>query len=558
MLNIKKKLLPSVMAAALATGVAFSGSASAIHLAEDGIGQSLLGPIYLANGVYSTKVAVVNTRNDVAVKAKVVLRSSVNSDELLDFICYLSPSDVCRFEIRQEGDKVYLYSDDDSILSPVAQGDDSVNKVDSLAKASATFASISPLTQELYDWRLTGTNDTTTMGHIEVFGVYGAKGNVVGYDSIGSEVTVQVKEGMSKFDLARIFDTPRYDYHYDSLFHRQITSANSLSLSDVVSNAPVEKTERNSGVDAPWGTLVSSKIRSTDPSWVALTGSVSIENNVDRIGYRIPALAGEAGDEVDAPYVVPTTLSDVAGTAAWDGFVVSNPEFDVTIGKETLLGSQFGISSTGVVNLSKIVEIETALATANFQATYEDNSNSTPAGTDRTQLIVTFPTRYLHDDDYDPGKTVFPKDPCGTPGLLAADTHSAPFQADGLALYSMIAYDNQEHYTETVDGLIFSGVQLCPDGSVPRSQTETTVRRDTRADNDCDTRGGLVEVNYFFPAWPASTDRYNFESGWFNLALEPRAGCPYNGMPAISYTHKYVIGENSPIKSWLTPVGHKK
>ncbi|WP_353571696.1 hypothetical protein [Candidatus Albibeggiatoa sp. nov. BB20] len=557
MLNIKKKLLPSVMAAALATGVAFSGSASAIHLAEDGLGQSLLGPIYLANGVYSTKVAVVNTRNDVAVKAKIVLRSSVNSDELLDFICYMTPSDVCRFEIKQEGDKVYLTSDDDSVLSPAEQGDSSVTTVNSLAKASATFASINTLSQELYDWRLTGTNDTTTMGHIEVFGVYGVKGNVVGYDSVGTETNILIKEGMSKFDLAKIFDTPRYSYHYDSLFHRQIASSNSLALSNVAVHAPTEKTERNSGVDAPWGTLASSKIRSTDSAWVALTGSVSIENNVDRIGYRIPALAGSVGDEVDAPYVVPTSLSDVSSTAVWDGLVIANPEFDVTIGKETLIGNQFGISSTSVVNLSKVVEIETALAASNLEATYEDDGSSTPAGSNRTQLIVTFPTRYLHDDDYDPNKTVFPKDPCGTPGLLAADTHSAPFQADGLALYSMIAYDNQEHYTETVDGLIFSGIQLCPDGSVPKSQTDTTVRRIIRADQDCDTRGGLVEVNYFFPGWPASTDNYNFESGWFNLALEARNGCPYAGMPAISYTHKYVIGDSSPIKSWLTPVGHK-
>jgi len=554
MLNIKKKLLPSVMAAALATGVAFSGSASAISLAENGVGQSLLGPLYLANGVYSTKVAIVNTRSDVAVKAKVVLRSSVNSDELLDFICYMTPSDVCRFEIKQEGDKVYLYSDDDSILSPVAAGDSVAATVDSLAKASATFASIKPLTQELYDWRLTGTNDTTTMGHIEVFGVYGVKGNVVGYDSVGSEKNVLIKEGMSKFDLARVFDTPRYDYHYDSLFHRQIASTNSLSLSDIVSHAPTEKTERNSGTSAPWGGLSSSKIRSTDPAWVALTGSTSIESGVDRIGYRIPALMGELGDAVDTTtpnHTVPVSLT-VDGTAAWDGLVVANPEFDVTIGKETLIGTQFGISSTGVVNLSKVVEIETALAATSLQAAYEDDANSYNAGNNRTQLVITFPTRYLHDDDYDPNKAVFPKDPCGTPGLLAADTHSAPFQADGLAHYSMIAYDDQEHYTETVDGLIFSGVQLCPDGTVPR-QTAST-----RADGECETKGGLVEVNYFFPDWPETVEGgYDYTSGWFNLVLEPRTGCPYAGMPAVGFTHKYVTGGPSPIKSWLTPVAHQ-
>ena len=112
-MSLKKKLMPSLMAAALASGVAFSGSAQAVHLAEDGIGQVLMGPIYLAlDGGYTTKVAIVNTRNDAAVKAKVVLRSQVTSVEVLDFICYLTPADVCRFEIRNVNGQATFYSDD--------------------------------------------------------------------------------------------------------------------------------------------------------------------------------------------------------------------------------------------------------------------------------------------------------------------------------------------------------------------------------------------------------------------------------------------------------------
>jgi hypothetical protein len=44
-LSLKKKILPSVMAATLASGMTFVGNANAISLAEDGLGQSLLGPL---------------------------------------------------------------------------------------------------------------------------------------------------------------------------------------------------------------------------------------------------------------------------------------------------------------------------------------------------------------------------------------------------------------------------------------------------------------------------------------------------------------------------------
>jgi hypothetical protein len=95
---MKKKLLPSAVSVVLAAGIGFSGGAQAIHLAEDGIGQVLLAPMFLADGGYKTKVAIVNTSPTHAVKAKVVFRSAVASIELFDFLCYLTPSDVCRFE----------------------------------------------------------------------------------------------------------------------------------------------------------------------------------------------------------------------------------------------------------------------------------------------------------------------------------------------------------------------------------------------------------------------------------------------------------------------------
>lgn len=503
-LSLKKKLLSSAVAIALASGFTLSANVSAIHLAEDGIGQVLLGPLYLADGTYVTKVAIANTRNDTAVKARVSLRSSVASTEILDFICYLTPADVCRFEIRRGADgRVVLYSNDDSIKSPVPPG----SNVPSDGRG-ATFASIIPVTQELFSQNL-GVNDTNTMGHIEVVGAYAAKGVIA--TAAGN---VNIVQGMSKFDLARVFDSARADLD--------------------TRNKPNEADERRGVIMAP---LQWSNIRSTDPTWVRIMGDVELVNaGTDRVGYRFPALAGALGDNVPNKFPDPTVpLAVAVPEDQFDGLVIANQRYDVNTVTPTNLAIGWGANGG-----DKVVEVEAALAATDLQQTYEDDSRSAPtAGVNRTRLVITFPTRYLH------GKVVpnvFPADPCATPGLTIADNFSAPFQVDGTVLYGLRAYNNFEQGTQ-IGGVVFSG---------------STQPQDR-----------LVEVNYFIPAWPQTfwTDatrttivagQNNFESGWYNVALTARQGCPYPGLPVLSFTHKFMVGAGgAPTQSWFVPTSHQ-
>ncbi|NJO17058.1 MAG: hypothetical protein HC877_15355 [Thioploca sp.] len=543
--SLKKKLLPSLMAAALVSGVTFTGNAHAIHLAEDGIGQVLLGPLYLADFGYKTKVAIVNTNSTKAVKAKVVLRSSVASTELLDFICYLTPADVCRFEIREENGKIVMYSDDDSIKSPVSDEVKGVPVVDSLERTKTTFASILPVTQPLFVQNL-GRNDTSTMGHIEVFGLYAVDGTVVGRTQNDRPVPVTIERGMAKFALAQIFDTPRYLENYDNslYYHGTTLEYDRATESGTRDNDPSEQTERLMGSLAPLASLSMSRIRSTDPSWIQLVGNVEMVSSVDRVAYRFPALAGAIGDNVSFPYMIPAGLHATA--AQWDGLVVANPRWDANAANETGIGVNFGINTFGLPNYDKTVEIEAALAATNLQQSFEDESSSNQDTGYRTRLLVTFPTRYRHNPTVDP---------CAT-GVTGSQ-FSPPFQPDGAMLYNLTAYNNFEETTVTTGTPFSGGPRGCQDDpNTPQ--------------NECVNK--LAEVNYFIPKWPTSnidangnpaTGTIDFRSGWFDMNLEaktdPSNGCTsyYPGAPVLSFTHKYIETSNGFTQSWFVPTVHQ-
>ncbi|WP_157237582.1 hypothetical protein [Beggiatoa alba] len=488
------------MTAALVTGAAFSGSASAVHLAEDGIGQVLLGPIYLglANS-YTTHVAIVNTRDDVAVKAKVVLRSQYTSAEVLDFICYLTPSDVCRFDIINVNGQATFYSDDDSV-----RGNDPLT-----GSEGTSFASINPIQAQLFDQNL-GAGDNNEIGHIEVIGAYAVNGVI---NTPSGNVTIA--KGMSKFALAAVFDVARTD----------------LDARNGAETVALTRDANGNLSPTPAG-----RIRSADPTWVQLTGQLTLRApNGDRMGYRFPALAGEVEDNVPpaGEIVYASTLANVP----FDGRVISNPLYDVQGGAgaaESAVGFNFGGAAYGVrtATYDNIMELEYAMSTTRIQGTYEDDGFTSPvAGVNRTQLVITFPTKYRHL-----------RDVCGT-GVTVSSSAPwyPPFEAAGPITYTLTQYDNQEH-SVAISGSIFSG------GSAPKSKQLP------------------FEVNYFIPDWNATvrdangnirTGSYNYESGWFDMLISPRVGCPYPGAPILSFAHKYQINSTGIVNSWLVPNAHK-
>ncbi|MCS6997690.1 MAG: hypothetical protein NZ533_12255, partial [Casimicrobiaceae bacterium] len=83
----KKKLL----AAAVAAGAsALAGTAGAVAINADGLGQALIYPYYTARDGQTTFVSVVNTTTQGKV-VKVRFREALNTDDVLDFNLFLSP-----------------------------------------------------------------------------------------------------------------------------------------------------------------------------------------------------------------------------------------------------------------------------------------------------------------------------------------------------------------------------------------------------------------------------------------------------------------------------------
>jgi hypothetical protein len=472
--SFRKTFLSSAVAVAMVSGVVISNNASAIHVAEDGIGQVMLAPYYDARTGTKTKFALVNTRDDVAVKAKVVFRSFAQSTEVLDFICYLTPGDVCRFEVINKNGQAYLYSKDDSIKS-------SGNPV--------MFGSQKDVDQQLFDdtmKRIDG-NDINEVGHVEIIGAYAAMGTIV-----TPQGAVTITRGMSKFDLMKVFDTPRGGL--TALNGGEVRASGRL-VGGVCTPLTTAPTDYDAGAPCP---APAGNVRSTDPNVVRLTGSVEIvkEDNSDRMGYSLSALAGELWDNT------PDTVSDPGTLSLFDGRVIHNPGFDTTVATATALGAGFPVIG------DNIFEIEHALAASNLMGTYEKDS------VHNSDVIVTFPTRYRHRAAH--VCNGLPASPAEIGGAL----YTEPFNANGSVQYGLASFDNSENTLVTQD--IFSG--------------GTTV-----------TSFLLAEVNYVMPAWP-------FESGWYNMLLVARAGCNYSGVPSLGMTRKWMSGTH--MNSMLVPTSN--
>lgn len=128
-----------------------------VKIAPNLKGDVLIFPVYAAapvsgNSGWETKFTVINTATDRSVVAKVVFRSAIFSQELLDFFIYLTPTDVwtgtIRFNILLN--RVEVFSDDDSCLS-----------------SAGVWASTTAFTAPLAN--LACTADMSQLGYVEVF-----------------------------------------------------------------------------------------------------------------------------------------------------------------------------------------------------------------------------------------------------------------------------------------------------------------------------------------------------------------------------------------------------
>jgi len=151
--NVALALAVLMMVSSVAMAYDFSDH---VKIAPNRKGDVLIFPVYAAiNGGWETKFTVINTARDRSVVAKVIFRSAIFSQELLDFLIYLTPTDVWTGIIRYNATtgKPEVFSDDDSCL--VSPG------------VFATTAN--PFIVPINTPAQPCTNDIYNIGYVEVF-----------------------------------------------------------------------------------------------------------------------------------------------------------------------------------------------------------------------------------------------------------------------------------------------------------------------------------------------------------------------------------------------------
>lgn len=128
-----------------------------VKIAPNGKGDLLIFPFYAAlDGGWDTKLWVINTSQTSSCVAKVIIRSMVNSDELLDFLIYLSPTDVWVGTLTYDSTLgAVIHSEDGSMI---AAFDTQGNPI--------WCSSSNPVHQPLQDPNCAG--DTDQVGYVEV------------------------------------------------------------------------------------------------------------------------------------------------------------------------------------------------------------------------------------------------------------------------------------------------------------------------------------------------------------------------------------------------------
>ena len=122
--TFKRKSLHAAVLAGLGA-VGFAGTASAVNVAQDGLGSVLLYPYYTvradgggnSTAYYDTLISVVNTTTSYKA-VKVRFLEGKRSAEVLDFNLFLSPRDVWTGAVTRTSDGARLVSSDRSCVVP--------------------------------------------------------------------------------------------------------------------------------------------------------------------------------------------------------------------------------------------------------------------------------------------------------------------------------------------------------------------------------------------------------------------------------------------------------
>ncbi len=113
---MKKSLAAAVGAMLMA------GSAAAVEVSHGGKGDLLIAPLFMTGGGWRTELKVINTNTVDSAVAKVVFHAPGRSQEILDFLIFLSPGDVWVGTVQQNADGSVGVSSTDPSSITVANG----------------------------------------------------------------------------------------------------------------------------------------------------------------------------------------------------------------------------------------------------------------------------------------------------------------------------------------------------------------------------------------------------------------------------------------------------
>ena len=175
-IKTRKTKLALAFAGAL-TAATMGGTAQAVNLTPNGLGDAALFQYYSANADWKTFIRLVNTSATDAIAVKVRFREAANSREVLDFVVMLSPNDVWTgwaTATASDQGTPGLRTNDTSCIMPIpdsngtpGQGFKSIGSGNTVAAAFQSTA----FTGKYDDGAGVDVTDRLSEGEIEVIGI---------------------------------------------------------------------------------------------------------------------------------------------------------------------------------------------------------------------------------------------------------------------------------------------------------------------------------------------------------------------------------------------------
>lgn len=201
-----KKLISLTCTIALL--LAFVGAASAynnqVHVtqAHNGKGDVLIFPAYFVDqGNLSTKFTVVNTSENESSVAKVIVRSMKDSQELLDFLIYLSPRDEWQGTLKYDAakDDLVMYSEDDSVLRITGEAQAKFASEDNPMNVRVPAPPVDVTLQD---------NDSKWVGYVEVINGWASGDQFADYNEDGVIVPRDLSTNIEKKYIKKAYENP--------------------------------------------------------------------------------------------------------------------------------------------------------------------------------------------------------------------------------------------------------------------------------------------------------------------------------------------------------------